>query len=105
MEDDVLDGDATNWAAFPDKMLEIGGHVLRIRPSPTDREENEGVEPCTESDTNERGDDGLHATTARNDRQRSGYIQVEGGTGSVSFSNDRHRTNAARVVGGIQQLR
>ena len=82
---------------------EVGGPALRIRPSPTDREENDGVEPCTESDNSERGDDGHHATTARNDRQRSGYIQVEGRTGSVSLSNHSHRTDAARVVGGIQQ--
>jgi hypothetical protein len=48
--------------------------VLRIRPPPTDREEKDGVETCTEGDNNERGDDVHHATTARNDRQHSGYI-------------------------------
>lgn len=30
-------------------MLEVGGHALRIRPSPTNREENDGVEPFTEA--------------------------------------------------------
>ena len=72
-----MDGDAANWVALQNEMLEseVGGPALRIRPSPTDREENDGVEPCTESDNSERGDDVHHATTARNDRQRSGTFK------------------------------
>lgn len=106
MEDDELDGDAANWVALQTDMLEseAGVPALRIRPSPTDREENDGVEPCTESDNSERDDDVHRATTARKDRQPSGCIQVGGRTGKVSLSNHGPRTaDAARVVGGIQQ--
>jgi hypothetical protein len=99
-----LDGDAANGVALQKEMLEseVGGPALRIRPSPTDREENNAVELCTESGNSERGDDAHHATTARNDRQLSGYIQVEGGAASVSLSNNSYRTDTARVIRGIQ---
>lgn len=47
---------------------EVSEPALRIRPSPADREENDGVEPCTESDSSERDDNVYFATKARNDR-------------------------------------
>jgi hypothetical protein len=52
LEDDVLDGDAASWVATPTKMLEsgVGVRAFRVGPSPTDREGNDFVERCTESD-------------------------------------------------------
>jgi hypothetical protein len=100
-----LDGDTADWAVLQNEMLEseVGGPVLGIRPSTTDRKENDDLAPCTESDNSERGDNVHHDTTARNDRQRSSYIQVEGRTDSVFISSHSHRTDAAKVVGGVQQ--
>lgn len=85
--------------------LDWGGvSTLRIRPSGTDREENDGMEPYTESDSSERGDDGDHTIPAQDDRKRMGYIHTAGRAGIMSLTNGNScRTDAAVVVGGIQQ--
>jgi hypothetical protein len=81
---------------------EVGIPTLRIRPLPTEREENGRVGPCTENDNRERDDDVFHITTARNDRQRIRNLG-EGRIGKPSLPNHSFRTEATREVGLIQQ--
>lgn len=100
-EEDVLDGDAENWMALHNEVLEsgVGAPGMRIRSSI----KNNDVEPCTESDNSERGEDLHHATRARNNRQCIGSVQLDGRNGSAMLSNRSHRTDTAKMVIGIQQ--
>ncbi|KAK5041872.1 hypothetical protein LTR84_002646 [Exophiala bonariae] len=103
-EDDVSDGDAANWVAIQNEMLEsqIGNSALRVRPSPTDREVEDDVGPCVESDNREGDDDMYHATTAQYHRQRS-RNEMEDSTHKASLPNRYCWTGATRVVGIVQQ--
>ncbi|KAK5051635.1 hypothetical protein LTR84_003287 [Exophiala bonariae] len=102
-QDDVLHGKTVSWVAHQNERCDspVGVLASRIR-SLTDREESEGEEPCTESDNNERDDNGRHLEAARNDRHYSGRNRVERRSSRVSLSDYNYTTDAVRVVDGIQ---
>jgi hypothetical protein len=92
------------WVALHNEMLEsqVGKSSLRIGPSPTDREGDDGVGPCAESDNREGDDSMYHATTVQYHRQRS-RNQMEDPTHKASLADRCSRTGATRVVGIVQQ--
>lgn len=77
--------------ALRNEMLEsnVGAPGLRIRPSKFGREENDDVEPPTESDNGDRGEVVHHATTTRDYCQRTEIPRMIDGTHQYALNGTR----------------